>query len=134
MASEVSERVRKHLEHCDLYFANAREALGKDEVTKAGEMLWGSVTQAFHALASVRGTEVETHRRLKNFANRTSQEVGNPDVLGGFLAAEILHKGFYDINVELDDIEGAVPLVRRTIDLVTSLIPSDLKDGSQIPS
>ena len=134
MDSEIKEKVRKHLEHCDLYFANVQEALEKDEVTKAGEMLWGSVTQAFHALASVRGTEVENHRRLKNFAIRMSQEVENPDVLGGFLAAEILHKGFYDIDVEFEDIQGSVPLVRRTIDLVTSLIPPDLKNGSEIPS
>ncbi len=104
--------------------------LDKEEVTKAGEMLWGSVTQVFHALAAVRGANVETHRNLKNFAIIVSNQLDDPYILAGFMTAEILHKGFYDIDVELTDIQNAVPIARRVIDVVAGLIPEEVNGGS----
>ena len=43
--------------------------------------------------------------------------------IGGFMAAEILHKGFYDVDVELTDLEAGIPLFRHTIAAVSGLIP-----------
>lgn len=124
---ETAAKVRRHLEHCDQYFDNGREALAKNEVSKAGELFWGSVTQPFHALAVVRGVDVASHRRLKNFAIQVSNEVGDLNIISGFLAAEILHKGFYDVDVEVTDLEVGIPLFRLTIAAVRDLIPGDIK-------
>lgn len=125
---EAATKARRHLEHRDQYFENAREALAKDEISKAGELFWGSVTQVFHALATVRGVDVQRHRRLKNFATHISNQAKDPNILGGFLAAEILHTGFYDVDVERADLEAAIPLFRYTIDTVTDLIPDDFRN------
>ena len=130
MTSDIQLKVRRHLEHSEQYFENGQEALGKREVSKAGEMFWGSVTQAFHALAVVRGVDVERHRRLKNFAIHVSNQTGDPYLLAGFESAEILHKGYYDIDVELEDLEAAVPIAKRTIETVRSLIPAELYTSS----
>lgn len=126
---EIAAKVRTHLEHRDQYFENAQEALAKDEVSRAGELFCGSVTQVFHALAAMRGVDVQRHRRLKNFAIHISNQAEDPNIIGGFLAAEILHTGFYDIDVERADLEAAIPLFRYTIDTVSSLIPSDLVES-----
>ena len=127
---EIAAKVHRHLEHSRQYFDNCREALDKDEISKAGELLWGSVTQVFHALATVRGVDVQKHRRLKNFAINVSSETEDPQkTIGGFLSAEILHKGFYDVDVDRTDLEAGIPVVRYTIDTVSSLIPSDLTES-----
>ncbi len=125
---ETAARVRRHLKHCDQDFENAQEALAKDEISKAGKLFWGSVTQVFHALAVAQGVDVERRRRLKNFAIHVSNEAADPQIIGGFLAAEILHKGFYDVDVERNDLEAGLPLARYTIDAVSNLIPSNLKE------
>ena len=126
----AAAKVRRHLEHSDQYFENCREALDKNEVSKAGELLWGSVTQVFHALATVRGVDVQRHRRLKNFAIHISNETEDPQkTIGGFLSAEILHKGFYDVDVERIDLEAGIPLIKYTMDTIINLIPAELKES-----
>ena len=125
----AAAKVRRHLEHSGQYFENFRETLDKHEVLKARELLWGSVTQVFHALATVRNVDVQRHRRLKNFAIQVSKKTEDPQkTMGGFLSAEILHKGFYDVDVERTDPEVGIPIVRYTIDTVGNLIPGDLKN------
>ena len=128
LSPDTAAKVRRHLEHSNQYFENGEEALAKDEVSKAGELFWGSVTQAFHALAVARGVDVQRHRRLKNFAINVSNETGDLQMLGGFLSAEILHKGFYDVDVERTDLEAAIPLARYTIDTVSNMIPGSLRE------
>ena len=81
---ETASKVRRYLEHSGQYFENCREALDKDDVSKAVELLWGSVTQVFHALATVRNVDVQRHRRLKNFAIQVSKETEDPQkTMGG---------------------------------------------------
>ena len=125
---ETAAKVRRHLAHSDQYFQNCREALDKDEVSKAGELLWGSVSQVFHALAAVRGVDVKRHRRLKNFAIHVSNETEDPQkTVGGFLSAEVLHNGFYDVDVERTDLEAGIPVVRYTMEAIGNLIPHEFK-------
>ena len=128
LTADTAAKVRRHLEHSTQYFENCREALDKDEVSKAGELLWGSVSQVFHALATIRGVDVQRHRRLKNFAIHVSSETEDPaKTIGGFLSAELLHNGFYDVDVERTDLEAGIPVVRYTIDTVSDLIPEDFR-------
>ena len=129
LTPEPAAKVRRHLEHSSQYYENCLEALDKGEVSKAGELLWGSVSQVFHALATVRGIDVQRHRRLKNFAIHVSNETEDPQkTIGGFLSAEILHKGFYDVDVERTDLEAGIPLVTYTMDTINNLIPDDFEE------
>ena len=69
---------------------------------------------------------METHRDLKNFARRIADELdAGHNLWANFLAVEILHKGFYDINVELTDIQQSVPIARQAIESVSSLLPPE---------
>ena len=69
------------------------------------------------------------NRRLKNFAIQVSKETEDPEkTMGGFLSAEILHKGFYDVDVERVDLEAGIPIVRYTIGSASKLIPDDVKN------
>ena len=129
LSLDTTAKARRHLEHSNQYFENCQETLGKDEISKAGELLWGSMAQIFHALATVRGVDVKRHRRLKNFAIQVSNETEDPDkTYGGFLSAEVFHNGFYDVDVERVDLEAGIPIVRYTMDTVSKLIPDDVKD------
>ena len=94
LTSDTTARVRRHLEHSSQYFENCREALDKDEVSKAGELLWDSVSQVFHALAAVRGVDVQRHRRLRNFALHVSNETEDPPKLSGISVGGDLAQGF----------------------------------------
>jgi len=75
MATEASRTMKKHLTHSDQYFANALSALSRKEAGKAGELLWGSLAGAFHALAAARNVGVKSHRGLKNFVIKTSGDL-----------------------------------------------------------
>ena len=69
---------------------------------------------------------------MKNFAIVVSNETEDPQkMFGGFLSAEILHKGFYDVDVERIDLEAGIPLVGYTIDTVSNLIPEDFKEPQE---
>ena len=67
MTPQVRDKVLKHLEHSRQYFEDGREAFDTQETSKAGELSWGSVTQAFHGLAAYRDRPIESHRDLENF-------------------------------------------------------------------
>ena len=62
------EAAQNHIFHCRQYMDNMLEALQKNEPGKAGEMLWGSITQAVHAVDAWRGPVIGGHRGLLNFA------------------------------------------------------------------
>ena len=49
--------------------------------------------------------------------------------MGGFNSAEILHKGFYDVDVERADLEAGIPIVRYTMETVSQLIPDDVRNS-----
>ena len=125
MTPQVRDKVLKHVEHSRQYFENGREAFDKQEISKAGELFWGSVTQAFHALAAYRDRTIESHRDLKNFVIQISQEVSDDSLFPTFQIAEILHKGFYDMDVDLYDLESNLPNVEHAIEVVLDLIPGD---------
>jgi hypothetical protein len=60
MTTEARRAIRKHLAHSDQYFENALSTLRLREAGKAGELLWGSLVEAFHALAAARNVRIKT--------------------------------------------------------------------------
>ena len=123
------EAVENHLFHCRQYMDNALEALGKDEPGKAGEMLWGSVIQAVHAVDAWRGAVITDHRRLLNFATQIGREIDDPYFPNNFESAKSLHSNFYVPSETREEVEALVPGIRRTIGQILGLLPDDVRNG-----
>ena len=123
------EAARNHVFHCRQYMENAVEALEKNEPGKAGEMLWGSITQAVHAVDAWRGPVVIRHRGLLNFARKLSREIGDDNFHNNFLATKSLHDNFYHPALETDDVEFALPGIQRVISQVLALLPEEIRNG-----
>ena len=124
------QAVENHLLHCRQYMDNALEALGKDEPGKAGEMLWGSITQAVHAVDAWRGPVIEDHRGLMNFVRRMGGEIDDPYFPNNFQSARSLHHNFY-IPVETkEEVEALIPGIGRAIAQILALLPDDARNGT----
>ena len=124
------EAARNHVYHCRQYMDNALEALQKNEPGKAGEMLWGSITQAVHAVDAWRGSVVIRHRGLLNFARDLSREIDDDNFHNNFLATKSLHENFYHPALEIDDVEFALPGIQRAISQVLALLPEEIRNGA----
>ena len=124
------EAARNHIFHCHQYMDNALEALQKNEPGKAGEMLWGSITQAVHAVDAWRGPVVIRHRGLLNFARNLSREIDDDNFHNNFLATKSLHENFYHPALERDDVEFALPGIQRAISQVLALLPDEARNGA----
>ena len=124
------EAARNHAFHCQQYMDNALDALQKNEPGKAGEMLWGSITQAVHAVDAWRGPVVIRHRGLLNFARNLSTEIDDENFHNNFLAAKSLHENFYHPDLEREDVEFALPGIQRAISQVLALLPDEARNGS----
>ena len=124
------EAARNHVFHCHQYMDNALEALERNEPGKAGEMLWGSITQAVHAVDAWRGPVVIRHRGLLNFARNLSREIDDDNFHNNFLATKSLHENFYHPALERDDVEFALPGIQRAISQVLALLPEEIRNGT----
>ena len=124
------DEVRRHVAHSRQYLNNAFVALQDGEAGKAGELLWGSVTQAFHALAAFRQRNVATHRSLKNFVIWIGDSTRDSSLRGDFEALEKCHDNFYDVTQTTEDVEDIIPTVNRLIDRAFRLLPPEFTEGS----
>ena len=124
------EAARNHIFHCRQYMDNALEALNKDEPGKAGELLWGSVSQAIHAVDAWRGAVIDDHRSLMNFAyHRIGREIDDQDFPTRVEAASSLHHNFYVPTRTRADLELLVPGIQRAISQVLALLPEEIGNG-----
>ena len=132
--SEAVPKVRRHLEHCRQYMDNALDALGKDEPGKAGELLWGSITQAVHAVDAWRGPVIDDHRSLMNFAyHRIGREIDDPFFPISVEAASSLHHNFYVPTRTREDMELLIPGIRNAITQILALLPEEVRNGTSTP-
>ena len=122
------EAARNHVVHCHQYMDNALEALEKNEPGKAGELLWGSITQAIHAVDAWRGPIVIRHRGLLNFARNLGAEIDDRSFPNNFLSAKSLHDNFYHPELEAADVEFALPGIQRAISQVLALLPEEIRN------
>ena len=123
------EATRNHILHCRQYMDNALKALQDDEPGKAGELIWGSMSQAVHAVDAWRGPEIESHRGLVNFAHNLGREIGNPNFTYIFRAARSLHENFYIPVETTEEVEELLPGIQQTIDQILALLPEETRNG-----
>lgn len=95
-------------------------------------MLWGSMAQAFHAVAELRRRNVGTHRDLKNFVLGIGQSMGDSSLRRDFEEAEKLHNNFYDVTQATEDVSDTIPAVRRLINRAFLLLPAELLPAEAI--
>ncbi len=117
-----------HLFHCRQYMDNALEALNNNEPGKAGELIWGSVAQAVHAVDAWRGPVIDSHRDLINFAYSLEREIGDSSFRFVLRSARSLHHNFYIPVDTIEEIERLLPGIRRTITSILSLLPEEVRD------
>jgi Archaeal PaREP1/PaREP8 family len=126
MTTDAVLAIQNHAIHSQQYFENAVSLLEQGEAAKAGELFWGSLAQAFRALAVYKGQEVKTHRDLKNLAIQLSRDLQDESVAIDFELAENLHFNFYVVQREIEDIVLVLPAIERLRRRVFSLIPPEL--------
>ena len=82
----------------DHYYKNMEESLAKGEYRKASELLWGAITQAIKALASLPPSpkEIHTHKEFFLFVKEVSRETADEEYFTLFNELNALHKNFYD--------------------------------------
>ena len=132
-SSRDLEAARNHVFHCRQYMDNAQEALRKDEPGKAGELLWGSVSQAIHAVDAWRGPVINDHRSLMNFAyHRIGREINDPDFPTRVEAASSLHRNFYVPARTRENLERLVPGMRQAVDQILALLPEAVRNGAEL--
>ena len=124
------EAARNHVYHCRQYMDNALEALEKNEPGKAGEMLWGSVTQAVHAVGAWRGPVIDDHRRMMNLAYSLEREIGDPSFRFVLRSASSLHHNFYVPVDTKEEVERLLPGIQAAIDQILALLPEEARNGA----
>ncbi len=122
------EAARNHVFHCRQYMDNALEALNKNEPGKAGEMLWGSIAQAVHAVDAWRGPVIGGHRDLLNFARNIGREIGDPAFPNNFQSARSLHHNFYIPVESREEVEVLVPGIQTVINQILALLPEEARN------
>ena len=86
------------------YLSNALELLGKRELRKASEMLWGAVVQSIKALAASRGiTNLYGLSELHGFVRELAKELGDDSLRQDFRELRVLHTNFYDEKIFEED-------------------------------
>lgn len=121
--SGAVDAIRRYIIHSRQYLQNGLIALQNAEAGKAGELLWGSVAEAFQALAAYKNTPVRTHRELKNFAIQLGRDLNDPTIQTDFAIVESLHHNFYDVQQEPIDVVPLVPTVQAFVRKLLDLIP-----------
>jgi hypothetical protein len=119
------DHIRRYVIHSNQYLANALLALQNTEAGKAGELLWGSVAEALHAVAASKNALVESHRDLKNFAIQLARDLNDQTIQNDFIVAESLHHNFYDVKQETQDIGITVPAIQNLVKKLLDLLPPE---------
>jgi hypothetical protein len=126
MTPDALSVLQGHVIHSRQYLENALMALQDGEAGKAGELLWGSVAQAIHAVALSKNRSVETHHGVKNFVLQLARDSEDKTIETNFLLAESLHHNFYTVQQESEDIAIVLPAVQELVRKLINLIPPEL--------
>jgi hypothetical protein len=86
--------------------------------------LWGSFAEALKALALSKGVPVNKHWEIGNFVKTLTKELEDKDIYDVYQHANSLHKNFYEIEIEMDDIRRMADDVRITVGKLLRLIPN----------
>ena len=97
------------------------EEFERGDVLQGAEKLWGAAAHAIMAAAQERDWPHESHRSLKNAAERISKEFDDPLIAGYFSVAEKFHRHFYHDSMEDWEREADRPKVHDFVQRLLAL-------------
>lgn len=127
LINNSEDPVKKYLRTADTYHNNALELFGRREFRKAGELLWGAVTQRIKAVAAVRGIQIQNHNEFFNFMREVTREIENPELYQTFLDLNALHKNFYDQIIPETDFQIYIQRVTEFERMIDELLKEIIK-------
>ena len=123
-----SEKYKAQSTH---YLENAFSYIEAGDTEKAGEFLWGSMAQALKAVAASKGIEIRSHRGLLDYARELAKELKDESIFMVSRNAESLHRNFYELGYELEEVYISAEEIKATVGKLLSLIPEEgLTKGS----
>ncbi len=106
------------------YLDNALRFIQLGEAAKAGEFLWGSIAEAFKALAAEKGFLIRTHGDLWKYAREVSRELGDQSLYDAFAIASGLHQNFYESERSVEDIAASAAPIEVAVKKILGLLPA----------
>ncbi len=105
----------------DFLAASDREFAAGDHL-QGSEKLYGAATQSVIAICQQRGWKYRSHRDMKNAVTNLARELGEPLIVGGFIAAENFHRNFFHDHMEDYEREADRPAVHHFVAQMLALL------------
>ena len=129
MDSETKNRVKKYRTRSDHYFKNALHFIEAGDAEKASEFIWGSMSQAFKAMAASRGIRLRSHKNIRNYAADLARAHRDESIWHTFNTAQSLHSNFYESGLLLEDVVMGAESVKKAVAKLLNLIPEEKVAG-----
>ena len=107
------------------FLVQAREELAKEDLLQAANKAWGAAAYAIKAVAEKRRWFNDADWRLKETAWVVSAELGDDDIMMGFLAARDAHYNFYHHEDDSYTIERIIVATERLVGKIDTLLATD---------
>ena len=109
-----------HHIHSKRLMKHAFEQLEKGDRLQASEKAWGATAHALKSIAKERGMRYGRHEDVWALVRRLVADAkDSPEAMGrGIEIANRLHQNFYNDVEQPGELEAALPLVQRSIDLL----------------
>ena len=120
--------IEPHWTHSERLMQHAFEELANGDRIQASEKAWGAMAHTLKAIADERGLTYGQHNQARGILRAILAEVADSTsqrfIRVGFLAAEHLHRNFYDdihpqdvLEQYLEEVQNAVALLNQEHDL-----------------
>ena len=110
--------IETHDVHSRRLIAHAEIELANGDRLQASEKAWGAVAHRLKSIADRRGWEYATHRQAYRIARRIADEMGNPQILVLFYAANGLHQNYYVDAQPIESLIEQIDMVKDLLDLL----------------
>ena len=112
---------REHRQVALDFLAASDEEFERGDVLQGAEKLWGAAAHSIMSVAQEREWPHESHRSLKNAAERIAKEHDAPLIAGYFSVAEKFHRHFYHDSMENWERDADRPKVHDFVRRVLAL-------------
>jgi len=110
------DRAKEYIEASEELLTEARKKLEKGNVRQATEKVWGSAALAVKAYASWKdGKRLTSHKELWEYKRKLEEELGEW-VYDAWMAANGMHKCFYEDWCTEKDVEEALTRVKKLVE------------------
>ena len=115
--------IEPHWTHSERLMQHAFEELAKGERVQASEKAWGAMAHTLKAIADERGLTYGRHNQALGILRAILADVTDTtrrrSIRTGFIAAEGLHRNFYDDVHLREDIDQDLELIQIAIALLS---------------